>query len=97
VRLREEQANAPEGWLERWRSRLLFNTGRSFRPAVAGALAVVLLVGGGTFAGFHFTGGQTSATVNDLQIFDKNDQAIHTMDLLDEPSNDDGSVAGPSS
>ena len=50
VRLREEQAEAPAGWFERLKTRLLFNTGRQFRPAIAGALALVLLVGGGTFA-----------------------------------------------
>ena len=48
VRLREEQARAPEGWFERLKSQLLFNTGRQFRPALAGALALILLVGGGT-------------------------------------------------
>src|SRR6185437_12104282 len=50
VRLREEQASPAAGWLERMRSRLLFNTGRQFRPLVAGALALVLLIAGGTFA-----------------------------------------------
>ena len=40
VRLREEQALAPAGWFERLKSRLLFNTGRQFRPALAGALGI---------------------------------------------------------
>src|SRR5262249_39157250 len=52
VLLREEQVKAPAGWFEKMRARLLFNTGRQFRPALAGALALVLLVGGGTFANF---------------------------------------------
>jgi hypothetical protein len=101
VRLREEQASPAAGWLERMRSRLLFNTGRQFRPMVAGALALVLLVAGGTFAdlsGFpHSSKPQVSATVNDLQILDKNDQALQTMNLLlqDDGSNTDDS-AGPS-
>jgi len=93
VRLREEQALPPAGWFERMRSRLLFNTGRQFRPAVAGALALVLLVAGGTFAdlsGFPYPDkAPVSATVNDLQILDKNDQALQTMSLLLQ---DDGSV-----
>jgi hypothetical protein len=93
VRLREEQALPPAGWFERMRSRLLFNTGRQFRPAVAGALALVLLVAGGTFAdlsGFPYPDKEpVSATVNDLQILDKNDQALQTMSLLLQ---DDGSV-----
>jgi len=85
VRLREEQALQPAGWFERLKSRLLFNTGRQFRPALAGALALVLVVGGGTFAdvsGFLNSKPQASATVQDLQILDKNDQALQTMDQL---------------
>ena len=96
VRLREEQEKAPASWLERMRSRLLFNTGRQFRPALAGAFALALLIGGGTFANLSFTNPAkpaTSATVTDLQVLDKNDQALQTMDLLlqDEGSSDDAS------
>src|SRR5437868_13066825 len=50
VRLREEQAKPPAGWFERTKARLLFNTETQFQPALAGALALNLLVGGGTFA-----------------------------------------------
>jgi anti-sigma factor RsiW len=92
VRLREEQAKAPEGWFERLKSRLLFNTGRQFRPALAGALALILLAGGGTFAnlsGFSHSKPQASAAVQDLQILDKNDQALQAMDQLLQ---DDGPV-----
>jgi hypothetical protein len=100
IRLREEQQRAPEGWLERMRARFLFNTGRQFRPAVAGALALVLLIGGGTvadFTGFHLSKVPASPTVNDLQIFEKNDQALQTMDLLDDDTNDDGTTTAPAS
>jgi len=100
VRLREEQQREPEGWLERLRARLLFNTGRQFRPALAGALALVLLIGGGTvanFSGLHFGKTQTSATVNDLQILEKNDQAFQNMDILEDVSTDDGTTAVPAS
>lgn len=100
VRLREEQALAPAGWFERVKNRLLFNTGRQFRPALAGALALALVVGGGTFvdlSGFAHPHPQISATVQDLQILDKNDQAMQTMDQLlqDDGSADD--TAPPSS
>jgi len=94
VRLREAQARAPEGWFERLKSRLLFNTGRQFRPALAGALVLILLVGGGTFAdlsGFGRSAPQASAAVQDLQILDKNDQALQAMDQLlqdDRPADD---------
>ena len=103
VRLREEQMLPPAGWFERLRSRVLFNTGRQFRPALAGALALALLVAGGAFAnlsGFpHPAKAQVSATVIDLQILDNNDQALQTMSLLlqDDGSNNDGTAASPSS
>jgi anti-sigma factor RsiW len=101
VRLREEQANPAAGWFERLRSRILFNTGRQFRPALAAALAFVLVVGGGTIAdlaGFpSHSQVQASATVNDLQILDKNEQALQTMDQLlqDDNSSDDGGSSQP--
>lgn len=96
VRLREEQAQAPLSWMERLQQRLMLNTGRNFRPAAAGALGLVLLVvGGGTIAnqagGFHKNQTQVSATVVDLQILDKNDQALQEMDqiLQDDGSSED--------
>jgi hypothetical protein len=79
---------------------LLFNTGRQFRPVLAGALALVLVVGGGTFADlspFSHPQIEASATVQDLQILDKNDQALQTMDQLlqDDSTADDGTTAPP--
>jgi hypothetical protein len=101
VRLREEQALAPAGWYERLKSRLLFNTGRQLRPALAGTLALALLVGGGAFAnvsGFLHPKPQASAAVEDLQILDKNDQAMQTMDqLLQDVSTADDTNTPPSS
>ncbi|WP_188758582.1 hypothetical protein [Edaphobacter acidisoli] len=101
VLLREAQNEPPAGWFERLRSRMMFNTGRQFRPALAGALALVLLVGGGTFAdlslGHHPATPQVSATVNDLRIMDTNDQAFQTMDQLmqDENAPADTNTATP--
>jgi len=103
VRLREEQEVAPAGWLERLKNRLLFNTGRQVRPALAGALALILLVGGGTFAdlsSFSHHSPEVSATVQDLQILDRNDQAFQAMDQLlqdDGPADDSNVPAPPSS
>jgi anti-sigma factor RsiW len=101
VRLREEQAMPPAGWFERLKSRLLFNTGRQFRPALAGALALILLVGGGAFAnlsGFGHSTRQTSAAVQDLQLLDKNDQALQAMDqLLQDDGPADDTTTPPSS
>jgi hypothetical protein len=97
VLLREEQAKPAAGWLERLHARLLFNTERQFRPALAGALALALVVGGGTFAGVKtFTHPEpvtASATVDDLQILDRNEQAIQQMDqLLQDDDSGDNNV-----
>ena len=48
VRLREQQSAPAAGWFEQLRTRLLFNTGRQFRPMLAGAMALVLIAGGGS-------------------------------------------------
>jgi predicted anti-sigma-YlaC factor YlaD len=94
ARLREAQAAQPEGLFERVRSYLLFSTGRQLRPAIAGALALALVISGGSFVGVHGLHGtssvhaSTSATVNDLNLLDNNAQALQQMDqLLDD--NDD--------
>jgi len=102
VRLREEQTAPPEGWFERLRSRLLFNTGRQFRPAMIGAMALLLVAGGGgvgisTFSSHQNVQARISPTVNDLQILDKNEQALEQVDqLLQDDSPDDNSDAPPS-
>jgi anti-sigma factor RsiW len=102
VRLREEQAAPAASWFEQLRARLLFNTGRQFRPALATAMALVLVIGGGgigisTFP--HAAPVQPSATVNDLQILDKNEQAIQQMDQLlqEDGATDDSTSAQPAS
>jgi anti-sigma factor RsiW len=99
VRLREQQAAPPPGWFERLKDRLLLNTGRQFRPALAGALALALIVGGGSFGVTTFPHArpvQASATVNDLQILDKNEQALQQMDqLLQDDATDDTNSAAP--
>lgn len=85
VRLREEQASPAPGWVERIRTRLLLNTGRQLRPALATALALLLLAGGGTVGITAFQHPQpvhVSAAVNDLQILDRNQQALQQVDQL---------------
>jgi hypothetical protein len=59
----------------------------------------VLVVGGGTFAGvsgMHHPTPQISATVQDLQLLDKNDQALQTLDqLLQDGGSADDTTASP--
>lgn len=103
ARIREAEAAGPESIWERLRATLQFSTGRHLRPALAGALALVLLIGGGTAAELtgvlHHGPEQASATVQDLQILDRNDQAFQTMDQLLDDANasspDDSSPDGP--
>ena len=93
ARVREAAAAQPEGLFERLYAFLTFSTGLQWRSAMAGALMLVLLLGGGSFAGFEYAnrpGPQPSATVNDLKILDNNAQAYQQMDqLLDPNANDD--------
>jgi len=95
VLLREEQAAPKLGFVARLRDHILFNTGRQLRPAVAGGLALVLLLGGGSYSSMirlnHVDTPQVSATVEDLQILDKNETTLQQMDQLlqDDDSNDE--------
>lgn len=97
VRLREEQAAPQMGWLERLTTSLQLNTGRNFRPMVAGALALALIVGGGSVVGVNsfesHTVPQTSAAVQDLQILDRNDQALQQLDQLQQTDGNGGAPA----
>ena len=97
VRLREEQAAPRMGWLEHLTTSLQLNTGRKFRPMVAGALALALVVGGGSVIGVNsFQSApvpQASATVNDLQILDRNDQALQQLDQLQQADDEGGAPA----
>jgi len=88
ARLREAVAAEPESLWERMRSFLLFSTGRSFQPAVACALVLVLAVGGsGTFLQLRNmqqspANTASSATVNDLKVLDNNAQEEQQMNQL---------------
>jgi hypothetical protein len=102
VRLRELQSVPPAGWFEQLRSRLLFNTGRQFRPMLAGAMALVLIATGGGIGIVNLQHPRSvvaSATVNDLQILDNNAQALQQVDQLlqDDASDANSGVPLPQS
>jgi hypothetical protein len=104
VLLREEQAAPKRNWLERLQDRILFNTGRQFRPAVAGVLALALAVSGGGLAGYrnyvHSADNQVEAAsdaVNELQILDRNDKTFQQMDLLMQDEDNAGPDESPTS
>lgn len=85
ARLRTEQATAPASLLERAKAWWLYSTNLQMRPVAAGALAMMLAVGGGTFALLdHGTAApQASATVRDLQSYDGNAQLFQQLNSLD--------------
>ena len=92
ARFREEQQREPEGLLARMRNRWLYNSNSALKPAMVGALAVLMVAGGGGYwQALHAHAAQptVSAAVHDLQVMDSNDQTIQVMgQLLDDA--DDG-------
>jgi hypothetical protein len=87
ARMREAREEKPAGFFERLRERLLFSTNVHLRPVAATALALMLLIGGGTYAGFQLRPGTpevASATVKDLQSLDENAQVFQQMNSLDQ-------------
>jgi hypothetical protein len=92
VMIREEQAKPKMGWFERLETRLKLNTGRNFRPAMVGALALALMVSGGSVVGNNLSRPEVqpapSATIRDLQILDRNEQAFQQLDSLQQDEND---------
>ena len=96
ARMREERNAPPAGWLARMRARLEMGSNRHLRPLVVGALALALMIGGGTYAGLEGFNSSPSATpataaasptVRDLQSLDENSQLFQQMDMLDQPDN----------
>jgi len=92
ARLRGEREAAPAGFFERLRARLLYGTNMHLRPVAAGALALLLLIGGGTYAGFMNTNTNRpvspSAIVRDLQSLDENSQVFQQLNSLDQQDDD---------
>jgi hypothetical protein len=98
ARLREEMHNPPASLWERMRARLLYGSNVQLRPIAAGALALLLLMGGGTAVwvqhGAQPPAPQQSATVHDLQLLDGNAQVYQQLSSLDTDLDDDS--GGPS-
>jgi hypothetical protein len=96
ARLRVEQTIAPASFFERAKAWLLYSSNLQMRPLAAGALATVLVIGGGTFALLDYQAtpvAPTSATVRDLQSFDGNAQLFQQLNSLD---GDEDSATGAS-
>jgi hypothetical protein len=90
ARLRGEREAKPAGFFEQLRARLLYGTNMHLRPVAAGALALLLLIGGGTYAGFvnQQQPVSPSAAVRDLQSLDENSQVFQQLNTLDQQDSD---------
>ena len=98
ARLREEQREEPAGFLERMRARLLFSSNMHMRPVAVGAFALLIIIGGGTYAGLMTSHPaapvKASATVEDLKSLDDNAQVFQQLNALDQ--NDQSDSGGSS-
>src|SRR6202453_3995640 len=86
ARLRVEQTTAPASFFERAKAWLLYSSNLQMRQLAAGAMATVLVIGGGTFALLQnetVPAAPTSATVRDLQSYDGNAQLFQQLNALD--------------
>ncbi len=89
ARFREEVQREPEGFFARLRDRFRYGNTATLKPMLAGAMALLLIAGGGSWLEIsHLQQAKApaiSATVEDLQILDNNDQTIQQMNqLLDD-------------
>jgi hypothetical protein len=95
--LREEQAKPSANWWERLRARLQYGSNLHLRPIAAGALALLLMAGGGTAVWMGHAPAsahpQESATVRDLQSLDGNAQVFQQLNTLDADPDDSGSAS----
>ncbi len=92
--LHEAKQTSPAGFFERVRAYLLFGSNLQLRSAMTATLALVMIVGGGSYAGLvgiHYSMRPvaTSAAVKDLQILDANDQTIQQLNAFEGDSNSD--------
>jgi predicted anti-sigma-YlaC factor YlaD len=96
ARMREEREAAPAGWLATklagLRASFAYGTGPHVRPLAAMALAIVLLVGGGTYMGVSNLDQTTQPTgpdavVHDLQTLDNNAQLLDQMEAMSNSDN----------
>jgi hypothetical protein len=93
ARLRAEREAPPAGFFERLRARLLYSSNLHLRPIAAGALALLLLIGGGTYVGVVGLNqpSNPSAMVRDLQSLDDNSQVFQQLNTLDQQDDDSDS------
>ena len=102
VRLREEKNAEPAGWLDRMRSRLMFDSSLRLRPAMIAAFSLLLVIGAGSYEGFVSLNKtappprSVSATVKDLELYDSNAQTLQQLAAFDGGDTNSAPVSGDS-
>jgi len=99
-RLRSEEQARPVGLWERWKARLIYGSSLRMQPLMAGALGIVVLIGGGTYADLSWQSHHSadeSAAVRDLQSLDGNAQVFQQLDSVDQSASQDDQDSGPAS
>ena len=99
ARVRAEHEARPAGFFERLRDRFVYGSSLRMQPLMAGALALVVLVGGGTYANLAWQASRPhqSAAVRDLQALDGNAQVFQQLDSIDQPGDQQDQDSGASS
>jgi anti-sigma factor RsiW len=96
AKMREERQAEPAGWLARLRARFTYGPSMHVRPLAAMAMALLLLVGGGTYMGVTDgdvttqTAGVHEAVVHDLQTLDNNSQLLDQMEAVSSAPDNGG-------
>ena len=95
ARMREERQAEPAGWFARLRARFAYGPAMHVRPLAAMALAVMMLVGGGTYLGITDLEQPASqppqaAVVHDLQTLDNNAQLLDQMEAMSTTPDNSG-------
>jgi hypothetical protein len=87
ARFREEREAAPAGLMEKLRARFAYGSRPHMRPIAAMALAIIMLLGGGTYVGITSLEpaqqpSKDAAVVHDLQLLDSNAALLDQMEAL---------------
>jgi hypothetical protein len=96
AKMREERQAEPAGWLARLRARFTYGPSMHVRPLAAMAMALLLLVGGGTYMGVTDSDvtsqptGVHEAVVHDLQTLDNNSQLLDQMEAVSSAPDNGG-------
>ena len=88
ARFREQRESAPAGWFERVRARFVYGPRTHMRPVAAMAMAVILMLSGGTYLVLNPGQPQQpsgpTADVNDLQLMDSNAELLDQLETLSD-------------